>query len=429
LNLLTDDGVLGYIVPSKFAKVGAGMKLRELLANHLIEIMSFGANQIFKDKTTYTCLLFLTKQPQSIFYYAEIRKLETLKQRKLEKVEFSSKRISELSSNVWTLVSPDLERAYSMIMAQSIALENLIGSENIFNGIQTSATNIYIHKPIKEDNIYYSFVKNNKIWKVEKELTRPYYQTARDDEALCTYRPFVPNSFVIYPYKNTNGKIILVDINELKNSYPFVYEYLLNFKSELIKRDIQPIPKTNDEWYRYGRHQSLDKCEVDTKIVVGILSQNDGYAIDYNKTVLSSGGNAGYCIISYNDEKKYSIYYLQAILNSKYVEWICSLFGSEFRGGYISHGTQVLKKLPIRLIDFENATEKAIHDKIAEIQKKLIHIYGEIDSNSGNKRISTILTTQFTQEKSKLENLLVELYNLGDDDKLIPLIKELYEIN
>jgi hypothetical protein len=30
LDLLTDDGILGYIVPSKFTKVGAGKKLREV---------------------------------------------------------------------------------------------------------------------------------------------------------------------------------------------------------------------------------------------------------------------------------------------------------------------------------------------------------------------------------------------------------------
>jgi type I restriction-modification system DNA methylase subunit len=53
LNLLSNDGILGYIVPSKFTKVGAGLKLRELLADkeYLSSIVSFGANQIFADKT------------------------------------------------------------------------------------------------------------------------------------------------------------------------------------------------------------------------------------------------------------------------------------------------------------------------------------------------------------------------------------------
>ena len=55
LNLLNGDGVLGYIVPSKYAKVGAGKKLRELIVEneYLSSIVSFGANQVFADKTTY----------------------------------------------------------------------------------------------------------------------------------------------------------------------------------------------------------------------------------------------------------------------------------------------------------------------------------------------------------------------------------------
>ena len=45
INLLSNDGILGYIVPSKFTKVGAGKKLRELLADkeYLHSIVSFGA--------------------------------------------------------------------------------------------------------------------------------------------------------------------------------------------------------------------------------------------------------------------------------------------------------------------------------------------------------------------------------------------------
>ena len=63
LFLLKPQGLFGYIVPSKFTKVGAGKKLRELLASkkEIEKIISFGANQIFQDKTTYTCLLILKK--------------------------------------------------------------------------------------------------------------------------------------------------------------------------------------------------------------------------------------------------------------------------------------------------------------------------------------------------------------------------------
>lgn len=430
LNLLTDDGTLGYIVPSKFTKVGAGQKIRELLSQngHLHAIISFGANQIFADKSTYTCLLILEKQPQKEFQFTEIKNLKEWRLRNVNPDDLQTEYIKNFSSDVWLLLPNKLKNVLNKILNQSTTLSNLLGDSNIFNGIQTSATDIYIHKLLREDDDYYYFEKDKKEWKVEKELTRPYYQTSSED-GLYTYRPFKANSFVIYPYKNINNAIELVSLNELETNYPFLFDYLMDNKERLSKRNILPTPKTDEEWYRFGRHQSLDSCEVDAKIVVGILSKNDSYAIDYNKTVLSSGGNAGYAIISVDSTCIYSIYYLQAILNSKYVEWYCALTGSVFRGGYISHGTQVLKKLPIRVIDFSDKNEKDIYEKIVETQKGLINTYSQIDANAGNRRVLVPLERKFEVEKQNLEKLLAKLYDLGNDDSLIPLIKDMYEVN
>ena len=209
------------------------------------------------------------------------------------------------------------------------------------------------------------------------------------------------------------------------------YDYLQKHKDILNnpKRDIKPEPKTKSEWHRYGRHQSLDSCGLPSKIIVGVLSVGDKYAIDIHGTLISSGGTAGYCVVAVPETLEYSIYYIQAILNSKYLEWFSALYGEVFRGGYIARGTKVLKNLPIRKIDFTNTKEKALHDKIVSTQKELISIYDQIDANAGNKRNLTPLQAQFAREKANLEKLLAKLYGLDNDDLLIPLIKELYEAN
>ena len=205
LNLLREDGALGYIVPSKFLKVGAGKKLREKLASkgYLDSILSFGANQVFSDKTTYTCLLFLNKSPQKTFQYAEVKSLKSWKVREPNAVKYSTIITKELNGDVWVLVSQDLINAYSKIIAQSIKLIDFVGKDNIFNGIQTSANDIYIFTPVKEDAKYYHFIKKNIKYKIEKEITKPYFQTSSGDDNLNTYRTFKPNARVIYPYENT----------------------------------------------------------------------------------------------------------------------------------------------------------------------------------------------------------------------------------
>jgi len=433
INLLADDGILGNIVPSKFTKVGAGLKLREILAEkeYLHSIVSFGANQVFADKTTYTCLLILNKKPQKTFKYAEVKNLKSWRVREPEAVKYASKNTNELDGELWVLVPTELTNAYNKIVTQSIKLGDLVGNDNIFNGIQTSANDVYIFTPSKEDKKYFFFSKKGIEYKIEKEITKPYFQTSSGEDNLYTYRTFKPNARVIYPYAATKTGVDIIPLSAIQKKYPLAYEYLQKHKAILNnpKRDVKPEPKTKDEWHRYGRHQSLDSCGLSSKIIVGVLSVGDKYAIDVHGTLISSGGTAGYCVVAIPTSSEYSIYYIQAILNSKYLEWFSALYGEVFRGGYIARGTKVLKNLPIRLIDFDNANEKALHDKIVETQKGLISIYDQIDANSGNKRALTPLKGQFEREKLKLDTLLAELYNLGDDDSLIPLIKELYEAN
>lgn len=433
INLLADDGILGYIVPSKFTKVGAGKKLREFIADkeYLHSIVSFGANQVFADKTTYTCLLILNKKPQKTFHYAEVRSLKSWKVREPEAAKYGSKKTDELDSEVWVLVPPELTNVYNKIVSQSVKLNDLVGSDNIFNGIQTSANDVYIFTPTKEDKKHFYFTKKGVDYKIEKEITKPYFQTSSGEDNLYTYRTFKPNARVIYPYVTTKTGVDIIPLTTIQKKFPLAYDYLQKHKTILNnpKRDIKPEPKTKNEWHRYGRHQSLDSCGLPSKIIVGVLSVGDKYAIDIHGTLISSGGTAGYCVVAIPTDSDYSIYYIQAILNSKYLEWFSALYGEVFRGGYIARGTKVLKNLPIRKIDFSNAKEKTFHDKIVETQKELIRIYDQIDVNAGNKRALTPLQGQFVREKANLEKLLAKLYDLGSEDLLIPLIKELYEAN
>lgn len=426
LSLLSDNGQLGYIVPSKFTKVGAAKNLRKMLSDSmsLWRIVSFGFNQLFKNKTTYTCLLFLSRQSNTSFDFFKVSDLKSWKIRGVKNEDFEMYNSQELDEDAWILVPKGLRNIYNKIISQSAELGDLVGDENIFNGIQTSANDIYIFEEVSQDAHYFYFEKDGKSWKIEKELTRPYFKTSAGDDNLYTYRKLQPNSHVIYPYKKEGeNPIKFIEIDELRQKFPHAYEYLMAHKEKLSnpKRDIKPEPLSSDEWYRYGRHQSLDKCEASEKIVVGVLSSGDKYAIDTSKTLITSGGTAGYCMITLPSDSQYSIYYIQALLNSKYIEWFSSLIGEVFRGGYIARGTKVLKKLPIRAINFENATDKDKHDEIVNLQKKLIDIQKLIDQNQEDARRLIPLQREFDEVKNTLNIVLKNLFALGKEDALIPV--------
>lgn len=441
LQLVNKNGIIGYILPNKFMKVGSALKLRKLLKDnqYIREIISFGANQVFKDKTTYTNILILTEQSNEQIEYSEVNKLSDWLIRNYDYDKYSNKIVSKnLFDNGWIMYPKYLESIYNKICHNTICLKEFVGSNNILNGIQTSRNDYYVFKTKKKDKRYYYFDKNGEEYKIEKEVVRPYYETpnAESDDSLSTYKRFEPNSFVIYPYKLNGDKVQFIEIKELQEHYPECYNYFIKNKENFIysakgrKRDIKPAVTTENEWYRYGRQQALKIGDIKKKIVVGVLSQGDKYAIDEFQTLISSGGTAGYCMIVLPENLQYSIYYLQAILNSKCLEWLASLNGEIFRGGYIARGTKVLEKLPIKTIDFQNEQEKLLHDKITSYQEKLISINQNILLNKDNHRQCIIYENDFKRTKQLLDNELLSLYGMTKEEfNLIPDIKDFYAAN
>jgi hypothetical protein len=429
INLLNDDGYFGYILPSKFMKVGAGKKLREYLSKNKVvsEIVSFGANQVFKNKTTYTCLLIAKKAELNEFSFVEVKNLDDWKIRAENDFQLGVVETESLTSDTWVL-EKSTQDILNVLSEKTDSLLDILGEKTIENGIQTSANNVYIHKPTDENEQYIFFEYKGVDYQIEKELTRPYFQTGRGADSVYTYRDLIPNAFVIYPYRKVEGRIVLVGYDELENNYPYLFSFLNVIRDKLDndKRDIKPEPKTTNEWYRYGRSQSLENCDVTKKLVVGVLSNGYKYSIDNKRTFISSGGTAGYCPINVPADCQYSIYYIQALLSSKHLEWFASIYGEIFRGGFVARGTKVLKRMPIVTIDFTNQASKKLHDDLAKLQQKMNETFSNYEESIGNARASVPLKREFDRQKLAMKEKLIELFDLGELDQKIPSISELY---
>jgi len=428
MQLLKDNGYLGYILPSKFTKVGAGQGLRALLTDkkYLSKLISFGASQVFKDKTTYTCLLFLRKSQQSYFDFYEVKSYRKWLTREENFTDVITYKSDKLNSDTWIL-EKETNDILNIIYSKSELLGNILGKKAIANGIQTSANEFYVHKEIKTEHNLIYFTYEGNVHHVEKELTRPYFETQRSgEEHFYTYKNVEPNAFVIYPYRKKGNLIELVKYDELETQYPKMFLFLQGLKRHLnnSKRSIKPDPATANEWYRYGRSQGLENCDVPKKLIVGVLSNGYKYSIDEHRTFVSSGGTAGYSIINVPDSCPYSIHYIQAVLSSKYLEWFASIYGEIFRGGYVARGTKVQTRMPIPKIDFRDEVQKNNHDHISQLQKEMNDLYSEISKS--NERSKLVLQRQFDSLATKMDLLTKSLFDLGTLDGSIPTIEELY---
>ncbi|KAA1189343.1 Eco57I restriction-modification methylase domain-containing protein [Photorhabdus heterorhabditis] len=429
MQLLKEGGHLGYILPSKFIKVGAGQNLRKFLADnkYLCKLISFGSNQVFKDKTTYTCLLFLTKSQQDKFSFYEVKDFKKWLTREDKSLLSNTYEVDKLDSDTWIL-EKETNDILSKMYSRSKTLEEILGRKTIENGIQTSANAHYIHNEIKTENGYIFFEYDGNQYQVEKELTRPYFETVRNGEDhFYTYKDVEPNAFVIYPYKKVGEKVFFIEYEELQQDFPKMFEFLQIVKEHLNneKRSIMPVPTTPNEWYRYGRAQALENCDVAQKIIVGVLSNGFKYSIDNHRTFVSSGGTAGYSIINVPDTCMYSIYYIQAILTSRHLEWFASVYGEVFRGGFIARGTKIQKRMPIPTIDFSKSEEVKKHKAITDLQKNLNKLYTDISKADARSKIT--LERKFGNDFKKMDGLIKDLFGLGDLDCKIPSVEDLYK--
>ncbi len=174
MQVLKEHGYLGYILPSKFIKVGAGKNLRKILSDnkYLSKFISFGSHQVFKNKTTYTCLLFLNKENQDSFSFYEVKDFKKWLTREDKSLLSSTYQTSSLDSDTWVLEKKTND-ILKLMFSKSEQLGDIVGKNNVANGIQTSANKYYIHKEIKSENGFIYFEYDGVEYHIEKRIDSP----------------------------------------------------------------------------------------------------------------------------------------------------------------------------------------------------------------------------------------------------------------
>lgn len=242
LHLLKKNGLLAYILPNKWMKVGYGKPLRQLfLDSNLTEVIDFGDNQIFTDATTYTCIIRMTKAKSAgQILSSSIHNVnsETLAEDVEERKEVFQ--TNELTSGIWIISSrDDFERAKAY-KEKMETLKDFIGQDSYY-GIKvglSKAFNVSIdtaNRLITEDAS-------------AKEILRPFMQGrgmvpfGKPDTA--SYLLFIPKGFTmkafgLNPEDKEDRKKMPKEQEAwewFERTYPSVAHWLLQFKDEASKR-------------------------------------------------------------------------------------------------------------------------------------------------------------------------------------------------
>lgn len=362
IELLNENGVLGYVVPNKFFIVKGGNALRSFIVNNssLLKIVHFGVSQVFPNRSTYTAVILIDKKKRETFGFKRIRKVITeFISGTIDYVEYNS---ADYNDNPWIFVSKPTEAIFNKIKSANVtALKNIA---EIPVGLQTSADKIYIIDPETETATTYQFTKNKVRYEVEKDICKPCIY----DLSFSLFNTIRPNAQLIFPYTIAGDKAEVFDEDHFQTNYPLTWSYLNNFKEQLSKRSING--SKDPKWYQFGRSQSLTKFHNTPKLIWSVLSREPGYILDQQNIQFTGGGNGPYYSLISNSE--YSPLYILGVLSHPVIEAMVRAGASEFRGAYYSHGKQFIENLPIRQIDFTKVSEKKLHDAIVKTVDQLI---------------------------------------------------------
>jgi type I restriction-modification system DNA methylase subunit len=351
LQLLSEDGRLGYIAPSLWTVNKYGAALRAMIAEtkQLERWVDFKAFQVFDEAITYTALQFYTKRSNEVvkvasasdgkisddawsdlncelnyadIYFSERWLLLTGKERKL--MNKLLKQCGILSDNKKISISQGvISGAFPIFALRKVA------SQKYWNERHPDLGEI-----ILEDNLMLNLVSGEDVKR---------YQTPKTN--LC----------IIFPYQKED-RMKLLEGSEFRKSYPNAWSYLKKFEKDLRKRDGKKLD--NEYWYAYSRNQNLDKQSNPKLLIAGTASELR-VSIDADGAVAANDKRV-YTISGANID---SLLFLQGVLNSPVCNFVFKRIARPKVNGFFDIEKQFIAPLPIPKATTKNKEAVALHAK------------------------------------------------------------------
>jgi len=345
LSLLNEMGRMGYIAPSLWTVNEYGEALRGMLRHtrQLEGWIDFKSYQVFEEATIYTSLQFYTRQPNDsvkIAFAPDGVLPENPWAGKDAALPYKRLEFGER----WLLLTGKERALIDKLSATCTRLDDPGNTENIFVGIQTSADHIYHMERIAPGK----YRCHPKPPKGSKNKPSPYEVDIEDEvmkplvSGTETKRYIEPatDTYLLFPYHITKDGVKLIDADFFAKKYPKARAYLKSYEKELRKREDGAF--ADDQWYRFGRHQNLDKQEI-VKLLIPRLVANLGcYADEPARYYLDNVDVGGV-----QPAEGMDLFYLAGILNSPVCNFVFRHISKPFRGDYRSANKQFIAPLPI----------------------------------------------------------------------------------
>jgi len=391
VSLLRSGGYFSYIVANKWMRANYGKSLRQWLKQqNIVEIIDFGDLPVFQQATTYPCILVIKKtSPETKFNTTSVNTLDFNDLNFHVTQNRYQVRQTLLGDDGWSLVDEKTQDLLDKLRNTGTPLGEYVDGK-IYRGVLTGLNEAFvIDFPVREKLI------------------------AEDPKSEELIKPFLVGKDVKRYQKPSSERYLIFTRRGIKiDQYPAIKQYLLQFKERLMpkplnwKGDKWPGRKAGSyQWYEIqdtvAYHQEFEQ----PKIIYPNICKNPEFSFDEESLYT----NQKCFIISMADK------YLLGALNGSLTNFLFNMILPKLRGNFFEPSYVYFKDFPIRTIDFSDPTDKARHDRMVELVKRMLDL---------NKRLAaatvpqekTVLQRRIEATDHQIDRLVYELYELTEEE-------------
>ena len=326
LSVLAPGGMLGYITVNSFFKsVNARAFRRYIHDNRFsITIQNFGQELIFKKKLAYTCLVFLSKQDSEGIYYTKVSSQDIIQHNNLKHEYIPFTKLDDHKG--WNLGEKKVLSSINRIEKCGTPLSQYC----IKNGIATLANDVFIFRPVEEDEQFFYVAFDNKSWPIEKSICK---DIIKPNILKCEADIPQIREKVIFPY---DQQYRVFEERFFMKQFPNTYSYLLANKDKLLERD---KGKFDYQWYEFGRTQAINY--KGKKLMFPYMTDTPKFVLSEDEDMLI------YCGYAFYDESTDKLMVLKRVLESSVFYYYIKNTSKPYSTGYYSYAKNYLKDFSI----------------------------------------------------------------------------------
>ena len=339
IHLLNNKGRLGFIAPSLWRYNEYGEGLRGFLhdGKYLDRWIDFGSYQVFDEAITYTALQFYSKAPKKNVHFVFSHDGAVADTPDWDDPNWCVSYKELPKFDPWDFVPGNERAVIRRLQKDCLKLSDKKVSTAIFQGLITSADYIYHLKKLGP-NTYLHSPKSGDPYEVSVEdaIMRPLVS---GPEAKRYTAPDT-DTYILFPYKMKDEQMSLLTAHEMQLNYPNAWAYLQTYEETLRARESGKFD--DDQWYRFGRHQNIDK-QGSAKLMAPRLIHKLFVSIDHDGNFCLDNVDVGGIMPS----EKGELYFLAAIMNCPVTNFVWRRTSKPFQNDYRSANKQFIAPLPV----------------------------------------------------------------------------------